>query len=107
MENTVHFRQTPDKSCIIEFQAFVGNRNEFIVKELVITDLNTNIMCYFLFKPPFSFKKLSGKAARTNKWLMKNYHHISWNEGFTEYKELDNIMYHYAQQYTIIYTKGC
>ena len=109
MAKTVDFDTTTSspKQCIFEFQSFIGNSNEFIVKELCIVDIDTNIMAYFLFKPPYSFKRLSGKAVRTNKWLIKNYHHISCNEGFINYTELDNIVKHYCSKYSLIYTTGC
>lgn len=106
MEKVVKFRYVPNKRCIIEFQAFIDNSNEFIVKDLVILDLETNAVNYFLFKPPHSYKKLSAKAKRTNNWLTKHFHSITWNEGFVEYKELDNITYHYCQQFGTIYTTG-
>lgn len=95
-----------ERSCVIEFQAFRGNTNEFIIKELVILDLQTGVTNYFLFKPPFSFAYLQRKPARTNNWLTNYFHHISWSEGFTEYTELDNIMYFYSDKYKIIYTTG-
>lgn len=106
MQKKVQFQNVPNKKCIIEFQSFWGNLNEFIVKELVIMDLSTNVVNYFLFKAPHSIKKLCYKAKKTNNWLTKNYHYISWNEGFVNYKELDNIMYFYCQQYGVIYTTG-
>lgn len=94
------------KECVVEFQAFRNNQDKFIVKELAFFDISTNVVNYFLFKPPFPFKKLNTKSSRTNKWLMEHLHHITWDEGFTEYKELDSIMYHYCQQYDKIYTTG-
>lgn len=108
MEKTIDFDNTTStiKSCIVEFQSFVGNSNEFIVKELSILDLATNVTWYFLFKPPHSFRRLNGKAARTNKWLINNYHHIAWNEGFIEYSELEGIVKHYCSKFSHIYTTG-
>lgn len=106
MDTVDEFQNITNRQCIIEFQSFVGNLNEFIVKELVIMDLETNVVNYFLFKPPHSFKKLSSKAKRTNKWLTRYFHHITWHEGFVEYKELTNIMQYYCQQFQIIYTTG-
>lgn len=106
MDRKVKFQNVPNKQCIIEFQSFWGNANEFIVKELVIHDLETNVVNYFLFKPPFPFKKLTAKAKRTNHWLTKKFHYISWDEGFTQYKELNNILFFYCQQYGTIYTTG-
>lgn len=106
MDRKVKFQNVSNKQCIIEFQSFWGNLDEFIVKELVIHDLETNVVNYFLFKPPFPFKKLSAKAKRTNHWLTKRFHYISWNEGFIQYKELDHIFFFYCQQYGTIYTTG-
>lgn len=91
---------------IIEFQAFRGNGNEYIIKELVFLDLHSRIFHYFLFKSPYSFSKLTKKNARTNLWLTRNYHFISWNEGFVDYKEMDKIFHHYCNQYETIYTTG-
>ena len=100
------FNINSPKKCVVEFQAFRDNRNDFIIKELVFYDLTTNVVNYFLFRPPFPFRILNSKSARTNRWLIRNLHHISWEEGFTQYKELKNIMYHYCQQYNEIYTTG-
>lgn len=98
--------QSPPKKCVIEFQGFRNNWNTFIIKELVFLDVSRNVANYFLFKPPFSFGLLNSKSARTNRWLSTNLHHITWEEGFTEYDELDNIMYHYCQQFDEMYTTG-
>ncbi len=97
---------TRGNKCIVEFQSFKNNSNEYIVKELVFLDLSTNVVNYFLFKPPYSFQSLNSKFSRSNKWLMNHFHHISWSEGFTDYSEIENIMYHYCQQYREIYTTG-
>lgn len=95
-----------NKQCIIEFQAFKDNKNDFIVKELVILDLFTNIPYYFLFRPPYSFKDCNIKSRRCNKWLTDNFHHICWNEGFVDYYDLDQIMVHFCKQFNTIYTTG-
>lgn len=95
-----------EKKCVIEFQAFRNNENGFIIKELVVLDLSTSIVSYFLFKPPCSSRSLLFKQYRTNKWLTSFFHRISWNEGFVEYTELENIMYHYCDQFKMIYTSG-
>lgn len=106
MHATNDGKEIEDNACIVEFQAFKGNQNEFIIKELVIYDLYSDVSNYFLFKPPYTFSNLTPKSARTNKWLSNNYHYISWNEGFTNYKELENIIYLYCDKYKTIYTTG-
>lgn len=93
-------------SCVIEFQAFRGNNDEYIVKELVILDLKSGVTNYFLFKAPFPFHNLNEKNSRTNKWLSKFFHHLSWHEGFVEYSELENILIKYCSKYKFIFTSG-
>lgn len=95
-----------EDSCIIEFQAFRGNNNKYIVKELVILDVKSGVTNYFLFKPPFPFKHLNKKNARTNRWLSKHFHHITWDEGFVDYRELRNILFQYSNKYKHIFTTG-
>lgn len=94
------------KRCIIEFQAFRGNDDKFIIKELVILDLLTFIAHPFTFEAPFSFNTLTAKAKKTNKWLSKHFHHIKWYDGYICYTNLHSIMFHFCKQYTHIYTRG-
>lgn len=95
-----------DKECVIEFQAFRNNDNTFIIKELVVLNLTTGIVSYFIFKPPFPLRSLFSKQYRTNKWLTSFFHHISWEEGFVDYKELEKIIIHNCRKFKTIYTSG-
>lgn len=94
------------KPCVIEFQAFRDNKDEFVIKELVILDLITHVVYPFIFEAPFSANQLNDKARRTNKWITKHFHHIQWNEGLISYKHLNNIMYHFSNKFSHIYTRG-
>lgn len=98
--------QVKERSGIIEFQAFRGNNDRYIVKELIILDLQTYVIYNFLFKPPFPFNKLNSKSKRVNKWLTRNLHHIGWSEGYTGYEEVERIMNHYCSKFTRLYTTG-
>lgn len=91
---------------IVEFQAFRNNNDRFIIKELVFLDLLTYVVYPFYFKPPFPFTFLNGKAKRTNNWMTKNFHHLQWNEGLVSYTDLHNIMYHFCNKFSNIYTRG-
>lgn len=95
-----------ERECVVEFQAFRGNCNEFLIKELVILDLSSKVMYYFLFKPPYSFDILNSKSARTNTWLTTRFHYITWNEGFIRYNEVCNIIKQYTHDYDVIHTSG-
>jgi hypothetical protein len=94
------------RPCVIEFQAFRGNNDKFIIKELVILDLLTFVVHPFMFEAPFSFNKLNSKAKTTNRWLSKHFHHIQWYEGYISYSNLHSIMFQFCKQYTDIYTRG-
>lgn len=98
--------QSEGKHCILEFQAFRDNLNDFIVKELVIIDLSTSINYSFLFKPPYSFSKCNTKSRKVNNWLTKYYHHISWSDGNIAYSELSTIMERFCKQFNTIFTTG-
>ena len=111
MERRVRFSSNPceeikERCGIIELQAFRGNNSSYIVKELAILDMQTCVMYHYLFKPPFSFKKLNSKAKKTNRWLMRHFHHIDWYDGYTCLANLESIMYHYCNKFTRIYTRG-
>lgn len=95
-----------ESPCVVEFQAFIGDDKKYIVKELVFIDINNGVDYIFLFKPPFDFKTLSKRAKITNRWLTNNYHHIKWEEGFSDYDTLDNIMYHFCSKFKTFYTTG-
>lgn len=94
------------KPCVVEFQAFRGNNDKFIIKELVVLDLLTFVVYPFTFEAPFSFNKLNSKAKTTNKWLTKHFHHIQWYEGYISYTNLHSIMFQFCKQYNYIYTRG-
>lgn len=94
------------RPCVIEFQAFRGNNDRFIIKELVILDLQTFVVYPFIFEPPFSFNKLNSKAKRTNTWLSRYFHHIQWYEGYITYTNLHSIMFQFCKRYNVIYTRG-
>jgi hypothetical protein len=94
------------KPCVIEFQAFRGNDDRFIIKELVILDLLTQAAFTFLFEAPCSVRELCAKAKITNRWITNHFHHIYWYEGFVPYNNVHKIMFHFCKQFTHIYTRG-
>jgi len=94
------------KPCVIEFQSFRGNNDRFIVKELVILDLLTQITYPFLFEAPCSIHELNAKAKTTNRWITNYFHHIHWHEGFVPYHNVHRIMFYFCKQFTHIYTRG-
>lgn len=110
VSSAVSFKDTAhviaENPCVVEFQAFSNSNDEYIIKELTFFDMSTNAVYSFLFKPPFPFRQLNKKAQRSNKWLMNNYHYITWEEGFTSYNEVHSVMYHFCSKFTKFYTTG-
>lgn len=98
--------QHENKQCIIEFQAFRDNGDKFIIKELVVLDLTTNIPYSFIFKPPYSLNFCNSKSRKTNSWLSNHYHHINWYDGNIDYVECENVMKLFCNQFQTIYTTG-
>jgi len=105
MEKRVKFVDQ-ERSGVIEFQAFKDNNDKFIVKELAILDLSTNVLYHFLFKPPYSFNSLNSKARRTNRWVTNYFSRINWLDGFISYNKFDSIMYRFCSKFKTIYTNG-
>ncbi|KAK9870122.1 hypothetical protein WA026_006213 [Henosepilachna vigintioctopunctata] len=78
--------------------------NEFIVKELAIS--NGTQIYHFIFKPKTDFSMLSMKDKRTVEYLENNHHGIKYNDGFVDYKELDDIIEKISKDIDIVYVSG-
>lgn len=98
--------QHVNRECIIEFQAFRDNHDKFIIKELVVLDLTTNISYSFLFQPPYPFNTCNSKSSRTNNWLSNHYHHINWNDGYINYNECEGLVKKFCNKFDVIFTTG-
>lgn len=89
---------------IIDLQSFTTDNNKFIPKELAA--YNGYEICHYVFKPPFPFDMLKLNYQRSAKWLIKNYHSINWQTGFTDLHQFQNIMYDLSKKADTIYVKG-
>lgn len=76
---------------VVDFQAFKGYNNKYIIKELTILPINGLPEKHVLLKPPFAFYKLSKDLQRQVVWLENHYHKIYWNSGTTPYGDLIKI----------------
>lgn len=76
-----------DNIVFIDVQGFKSNSNDFIAKEVAIA-FNNNDYFNFIIKPPFNFKCLSIAKQREANWLIKNYHHINWNDGSVSFNSV-------------------
>ena len=76
--------------CILKELAFVPVDDHHEVRTL-------------LFKPPFSWNKLSEKYQKQNLWLKHNYHGLEWKSGKYHYSEMRNILFEYFADASTIF----
>ena len=61
---------------IIDFQAFKDDQNRFVLKEVSICSLQTNLLFHYLIKPPYNIKYLSLKSQKQVEFVVKNIHGV-------------------------------
>ena len=74
-------------------QGFKQSDNDFVLKELTIVPLDDDdLRLVFLFKEPFSWKRLADKYKGENTWLKQFYHGISWDSGDRPYTDIGTVL---------------
>lgn len=92
---------------VVDMQGFMQTKNEYILKELVIIPLsNNNEPLVFLFKQPFSWKRLTNECKSYNIWLERNYHGIPWKSGDRPYTSVGGILRESMYNATKVYVNG-
>lgn len=94
--------------CVVEFQAFRGNEDEYIVKELAIAVARGNNISpkVLLFKPPYVRNTLCKKSLKMSYWLENNYHGISWEDGHVDFEQMQSVIEDMCEPFHSVYTKG-
>lgn len=77
---------------IIDMQGFQYKRRGFILKELAAIYHNTGQQAHYLFKSPYPFLSLTQEEKVHCQWLEKNYHCLSWRDGYVHLSELSKIL---------------
>ncbi|MGP1917392.1 MAG: hypothetical protein ACTS6P_02225, partial [Candidatus Hodgkinia cicadicola] len=96
-----------ERDCaVVEFQAFRGDRNEYLIKEFAAVDVNTNFSVVLLFASPYNHSRLSTKTQRSNDWLQTHYHRLRWDDGNVPYKDLIRTVVKICSRFSVVYTKG-
>lgn len=70
----------------VDMQGFKSELNAFIVKEIFI--LSKNLKFREIIKSPCSYQSLSPKVKREVNWLGRNYHGLSWFDGYITQEQL-------------------
>ena len=95
-----------NRTVIAEFEAFRGDKNEYVIKEFVAVDITTGRFVIVLFAPPYERARLHLKFQKINDWLETHYHRIRWNDGNVLYKNMVRIVANIFSDYPVVYTKG-
>ena len=92
---------------VVDIQGFKQPPNEFVVKELAIAPLYSNVKPgVYLFKPPIEWCRLPVKYKSQNCWLERNYHGLFWSSGEPPYEELENVLRSSPHDASVVYVKG-
>lgn len=90
---------------LLDVQGFKDNNNRFIVKEIYVE--TKNLQFHDIIKSPAIIEKsLDKKHRRESNWLTKNYHGISWRDGYITINELRRTLYPIFNDNMHIYVKG-
>ena len=87
LRNMISSSTDDNSAVVLEFQAFRGVRNEYIVKELAAVDIRTGGYVFWLFAPPYERIQLHPNLRKTNSWLEKHYFLLVWNDGNLPYRD--------------------
>ena len=91
----------------VDFQYFRQPGGDFLVKEMAIISLETDLEpTVLLFKAPYRWCRLSEKYRSKNINIQRNLHGLSWDSGFYNYKELGSLIRETLQDSHKIYAIG-
>jgi hypothetical protein len=81
---------------LIDFQGFIGENREMVVKEMVILKTSSGgrdvRYRHYEFCPPYNFKRLKKEERRQACWLNFNHHGLEWESGNVAYDRLPSIV---------------
>ena len=92
-------------AVILDFQCFVDNEGNSIIKELSVMDVTRFASRHWIFKPPVQ-AVTNAKYVKTNRWLTANYHGLQWDEGEVPYEDLLSLLTKHTHMYKYIFVKG-
>lgn len=95
-----------NSTVVVDFEAFRGVKNQYLIKEFVAVDLTTGCFIIVLFAPPYERARLHLKIRKINHWLETQHHRIRWNDGNVPYKDMVRIVADICSNCSTIFTKG-
>lgn len=89
---------------IVEIEGF-QLQNKFVVKELVIVDVESNFRRHFFICSPYGKSKLSISDRKVVQYCETNLHKIRWNAGHTKMHTVKTYVKNVTSG-SVVYTKG-
>lgn len=94
-------------SYVVDFQAFKNNvNNKFILKELAIVALNSDVVVHCIIKPPTSYSSLDTEMQKRVDYLTAQYHGLKWDDGFINFPDAINLLRYTVNGAALVYIKG-
>ena len=94
------------ESFVVDFQAFKNNENEFILKELCIVGVRSNICVHVIIKSDVEFSSLSAKAKRSVEYLTNYYRKIDFADGYVSALDARRLILDTIPHGSLVYVKG-
>ena len=91
---------------IVDFQAFKDDCNNFILKEISILSVHSNVSMHCIIKSPFDLEELSSKKQREVKWLTDYHHGIKWKAGYINPDDAIQSLLDTTEDASLILSKG-
>lgn len=97
-------QQTNTSMLIVEFNGFLGNNGEVIIKELVIMPFDRPFnYSKYLFKNPYNLSQIKNKEQVEQ---LCDLYNLKWEDGEIEYEELIPILKNHVRFYKMVVTTG-
>jgi len=90
----------------VDFQAFKNLRNEFILKEVTIIDIDKRRDNHFLIRPPQPYNQLPNKLKKRVDFLTNNIHGLEWDSGMIGFRNAITLIKGILKDASKIYIKG-
>lgn len=96
------------EKAVIDYNAFIDQRGEVIIKELAVVDVTTKDVQHWIFKSPqgrgaFEVNEDRKNPFYRNRWLSRNFHGLDFDDGTTPYEELYSALHSLCRNFSVLY----
>nr|CAD7448970.1 unnamed protein product [Timema bartmani]CAD7459113.1 unnamed protein product [Timema tahoe] len=93
-------------AVIVEFQSFINDSKEFIVKELNVIFLCGKLLQHWVLKPPYGIEEHSTAATKQANYIVNKLHGMPWDGGDVYYSFLESLISRATTRAETTYVKG-